>query len=402
MKERLLTLACALGVLALFLVLFVRSAGDLSRRALSRPTTEDRGGNGYYAGMRWLAGEGVRSLSLRERLDKLPRMPGLSARGNLLIVTLPAAVSYRSAEQRALEGWVRRGNTLLVLAALTDAPEWAVGGRPALDVSLLTGLELEPVAAMAGFESPEPATLVPNRPDAYFEGVSETVALSDHPWQSWRLKVPRDGFVLSLASRKETGEAVLWIRALGAGRILVSGVSSLFANRTLGVAGNARLLANIVSITAGQGAVLFDDAHQGLGDAYDAARFYRDPRLYMTIGVLAAVWLSWVLGSTRLRVAEAGRAPCEADLVRATGGLLARVVRSPSAAQRLLAHFFRRACRGRGSPDSPWERLEQDSRIARQDLLQLKEWDQAARAGRRVPLIRLHNLILRIERRMAG
>jgi hypothetical protein len=400
MKERLLTLACALGVLALFLALFVRSTGDL--RVLSRPTTEDRGANGYYAATRWLGEEGVRLRSQRKRLDGLPGIPDLLARGNLLILTLPAAISYRSTELRALEGWVRRGNTLLVLAALADTPEWAAGARPAGDVGLLTGLEFEPFPAKTRIVSPEPATLVPNRPDAYFEGVSQIVGLSDHPWQSWHVKVPRDGFVLSLASCKASGEAVLWVRSLGAGRVLVSGISSLFANRTLGLAGNARLLANIVSITAGQGAVMFDDAHQGLGDAYDPARFYSDPRLYTTIGVLAAVWLSWVLGSTRLRVAEAPSAPCEADLIRATGGMLSRAVRPQAAAQGLLAHFFRRACRGRGSPDSPWERLAQDPRIARLDLVQLKEWDQAARAGRRVPLMRLYNLILRIEKQMAG
>jgi hypothetical protein len=400
MKERLVTFSCALGALALFMALFVRSAGDL--RVLSRPTTEDRGANGYYAAMRWLAGEGVHLRSLRKRLDSLPGMPDLPAHGNLLILTLPAAISYRSSELRAIEGWVRRGNTLLVLAALADAPDWAAGGRPAVDVGLLTGLELEPLPVDTRFASTEPATLVPNRPDAYFEGVSYVAALSDHAWQSWRVKVPRDGFVLALASRKETGESDLWIRSLSAGQVLVSGVSSLFANRTLGLAGNARLLANIVSITAGQGAVMFDDAHQGLGEAYDSSRFYRDPRLYMTIGVLAAVWLSWVLGSTRLRVAEATGAPCEADLVRATGGMLARVVRPQAAALGLLAHFFRRACRGRGSPDSAWERLAHDPRIARQDLVQLKEWEQAARAGHRVRLTRLHNLILRIEKQMAG
>jgi hypothetical protein len=36
---------------------------------------------------------------------------------------------------------VRAGNTLLVLAALADTPEWAAGGSPGFDVDALTGLD---------------------------------------------------------------------------------------------------------------------------------------------------------------------------------------------------------------------------------------------------------------------
>lgn len=406
MRERLITLACALGALGLFLALFVRSAGGVSGPAESRPTTADRGGNGYLAAMQWLAGEGIRSRSLRERWDRLAGMPGLPPRGNLLIVTLPGAIAYRNGELRALQAWVRRGNTLLVLAALADDPDWASGGlRPAPgDLDLLTGLTIEPLPARHAAAVPlQRAALVPSRPDAYFEGVRQAVALSEHPWQPWRVKVPRDGFVLSLASQKEAGAGGFWVRSAGAGRILVSAFGSLFTARVLGLAGNARLLANIVASTVGpHGVVLFDDAHQGLGDAYDPARFYSDPRLYWTVAVLAAVWLSWVLGSTRLRVPHARTVvPGEADLVRATGGWLARVVSPAAAAQGLVDHFLRRARPGGGCA-SAWEALEQDPRIARADLKQLKTWDQAARAGGRVPLERLHHLILRIEQQLGA
>jgi hypothetical protein len=49
----------------------------------------------------------------------------------------------------------------------------------------------------------------------------------------------------------------------------------------------------------------------------------------------------------------------------------------------------------------PWEYLEASSRIAAPDLAQLRGWDVQARAGRRVPLIALYNLILRIEGQIA-
>jgi len=164
---------------------------------------------------------------------------------------------------------------------------------------------------------------VPNGPHPYFEGVRTAVALSDYPWQAWAAKIPYDGFVFSLAHERETGEGVLWSRSLGNGRVIVSGLGSLFTNRALGLADNARLLANIVGATVGpRGAVLFDDLHQGLGTAYDPAKFYSDRRLYETIGILAALWLCWVLGSTRLPLpALRGPAPREAELVAGHWGV---------------------------------------------------------------------------------
>jgi hypothetical protein len=407
MKERLVTLACALGALTLCLALFVRSEGGSTGKAVPRPTTQEQGGNGYYAAMRWLTGEGLRTISLRERLDRLPGAAGLPSSGNLLIVTLPAAVAFRTSELRALTRWVETGNTLLVLAALADEPDWAfaTGSRPEGDVGLLTGLEVVPLAPAtraSGGAQPHRGTLIPNRPDASLVGVNEAVALSDYPSRPWRVKVPHDGFVLALASQKETGEGILWTRTLDRGRVIVSGFGSLFAARALGLADNGRLLANIVSTTLGpKGAVLFDDLHQGLGEAYDPARFYSDPRLYQTLGIIAAVWLSWVLGATRLRAPVAhARLPSEADLVRALGGLLARVLCPQAAAAGLLEHFLRRGGRQLSDPQSPWERLERHPRVARGDLAQLRQWYHVARAGKRVPLARLHNLIRSIERQM--
>jgi hypothetical protein len=155
------------------------------------------------------------------------------------------------------------------------------------------------------------------------------------------------------------------------------------------------------------GAVLFDDEHQGLAAAYDPAKFYNDPRLYGTIGVLAAVWLIWVLGSTRLRLpATRMPAPREAELVRATGGFLARVLRPAAAARRMFEHFFRRLSarthRGAQGDGLPWEWLERHPRLARADVQQLKDWYAQAYSDQRVPLTALHNLIVRTERQLAA
>src|SRR5207253_1364520 len=76
-----------------------------------------------------------------------------------------------------------------------------------------------------------------------------------------------------------------------------------------------------------KGAVLFDDEHQGLAAAYDPAKLYNDPRLYVTIGELAELSLAGLLGRTGVRVrATRGAVPRAAERARAAGGWAARGV----------------------------------------------------------------------------
>ena len=420
MKERFITFICALGALALFFTMFMhQDSHGIGGIEVPRPTTEERGGNGYDAAMEWLDREHIRTLSLRDRYDKLPQKRALAATGNVLIVTLPATAVFKTEEFRPLDHWVRAGNTLLVLAALSDTPDWAFsfGGMTSGDLNLLTGLEFEsaknrdsrlrkatesPTTERGGkdsivrlplhFSPPRRETLVPNRDHAYFKGVQQVIALSDYEAQPWTVKVPYGGFVLALGHQRETGEGVLWTRPLGHGRIVVSGFGTLFTNRVVGLEDNARLLSNIIAANLGPaGAVLFDDVHQGLGANYDPAKFYRDPRLHMTIVIVASLWLSWVLGATKLRIPTSRTpVPREAELVRATGGFLARVLTPAAAARRMFDHFLKRR---------PWELLERQPRIAAADLTQLRSWYSQLDTGR-VPLIRLHNLMLKINRRL--
>lgn len=439
MKERLITLVCAIGALALFFAMFVKREGALgARNDIPRPTTAERRGNGYHAAMSWLEAEGIRNISLRDRFDSLVHRKDLPPAGNLLIVTLPAATGFNTWEFIPLDRWIRAGNTLLVLAALSDNPDWAfsLGGLASGDLNLLTGLEFETVksrdsrikkrarpptpgarettrespidvaAAFRAFAEPQRTALIPNRPHAYFTGVRKVVSLSDYPQQAWTVKVPYEGFVLELGRARESGEGALWTRPLGSGRIIVSGFGSVFTSRALGLEDNARLLANIVGVNVGEhGAVLFDDIHQGLGAAYDPDKFYKDRRLYITLGVLVALWFVWVLGSTRLRApVSRSSTPREAELIRAAGGFLSRALPAHSGALRLLDNFLRRVSAragDRGGPGVPWDVLERHARVAPADLEQLRAWYADAHASRRVPLEQLQNLIVRIDRQMA-
>jgi hypothetical protein len=445
MRERLVTFALALGALLLFITLFVKREGALgARNEVPRPTTAERRGNGYHAAAAWLDVEGIREISLRDRFDTLAKRDDLPPSGNLLIVTLPAANSFNTWEFIPLDRWIRAGNTLLILAALSDNPDWGFsqGGLTSGDLNLLTGLEFETVtarnmrlrererrspggskkadrdataqarqardaaAAFRAFAEPQHSILVPNRPHAYFNGVQKVEALSDYRPVAWTARVPYEGFVLALAHEQQHGDDVMWTRPLGRGRIIVSAFGTVFTNRAIGLSDNAKLLANIVGVTVGpRGAVLFDDLHQGLGAAYDPNKFYKDKRLYITLAVLVGLWFIWVLGSTRLRAPVAtGSAPREAELIRAAGGFFARALPSHAGARRLLDNFFARvSARAGGRRDAhvPCDLLERNPRVAPADIEQLKLWYAEAHAARRVPLQRLHNLLVRIDRQMA-
>lgn len=464
MRERLVSLLLALGALAAFYGLWLQPRAVFDDDDIPRPTTTERKGNGYAALVEWLNDSGVRTRSLRDRYTTLRETDYAPPRGNLLVLTLPAVEVFRHEEYGALDQWVRKGNTLLIVAALLDQPGW--GARRAsgavAEIESLTGLEFESALSRAqrlddrpladrvremdereareesgeegepsfdagepdarvgepradALDVPESIPLTATGPHALLRDVRtlhlDTDYVDDAGEGGWSLRIPYDSFVLTLA-RDPRGEGAFFEQRLGDGHILLSAGGSLFTNRALGEADNARLFANIVSArVAPGGVVLFDDLRQGLSASYNPARFYRDPRLYKTLFILLALWLAWVVGSTRLRAPViVEHAPSEADLVRHAGGLIARTVASHHAARRLYDGFFSRVARmvrgatGSLNPERGelWQWLERHAAILPQELDQLKAWYAAAHAERKVPLVPLQNLLDSLSRKITN
>ncbi|MEJ0087162.1 MAG: DUF4350 domain-containing protein [Pseudomonadota bacterium] len=448
MRERGVTLLLAVAAFAAFYGLWLRPASDLDPDAdTARPTSAERRGNGYAGLFEWLQRSGVHVRSWRERYTAL-QASDLPPRGNLLVLSLPGVEVFRSDEFSALDRWVRAGNTLLINAGLLDQPGWAAGRSSGAvgEIESLTAIEFETRAARElrlddtplaqrvreadakdaakdededdelsevqplkhGFIVPPRIPLLPTGPHALLVGVHKLGAETDYEAEEWSLRIPYDSFVLTLA-RTDKGEGAFFEQRLGQGRILLSASGSLFTNRALGNDDNARLFANIVSSSVSRdGTVLFDDLRQGLSANYDPARFYRDPRLYKTILIALALWLVWVLGSTRLRAPPiVAHDPSEAELVRRAGGLVARTVASYHTALRLFDHFFARVARAaRGSsgvtPERGelWHWLERHAAILPQELDQLKNWYADAHAERNLPLAPLQNLLDTLEKRL--
>lgn len=125
MRERLFTLVLALGALAAFFALLAPTPTPPQERP-TRPLSIEPGPNGYAALERWLTAAGIKPLSLRERYGQLAQTSP-APQGNLLISTVPHVYPIRTSEVNALKKWIADGNTLLVLAGLSDTPEWSVG-----------------------------------------------------------------------------------------------------------------------------------------------------------------------------------------------------------------------------------------------------------------------------------
>ena len=218
---------------------------------------------------------------------------------------MPHRVPARNAELNALDEWIDKGNTLLIMAALDDTPRWAVGGGEAFLHSLgrMTRIQFEVRDSAADGSTPakprrkvadllhalEPRQVIiePKGSHSLLDGVHSVLAVSEFPASHWR-GVPMDASpALDLAHREADEKAgigadpAIWLKPQLKGQILIFSVGSPFTNRAIAERDNARLFSNIVAWSVRRGGtVIFDDAHQGAVSYYDAKAFFRDPRLH--------------------------------------------------------------------------------------------------------------------------
>jgi hypothetical protein len=417
-KERLVTLAFAACALALFwLLLFPKPQNGQSA---PHPLASGADVEGYAAVARWLGAANVPTVTLHHRFDRLEDATvAPQATGNLLIMTLPFDVALHPDEFQHLDQWVMQGNTVLVLAALDDTPQWtAFTDNFVPELQKITALHFtarqqaatNPLTkAKAGLISVlTPAgravELHPSGRIGVLAGVTHLATLSPLPSTQWQVEAMDTEPVLELARRTDSADPVLWLRSSGAGAFIVSAYASLISNQVIGKADNAKLLSNIVAWSLRPGGhVIIDDAHQGALDEFDAAKFFGDPRLHHTLGWLVLLWLAWVLASQPLRAAARNTAGLdESAMLRTTAAFFAGVLRPVTSAQWLLDEFFDRVRRRHGlahGTDPPWDWLAAHAGVAGGELSELRELYRRVGGGHRVSLVRLQTLISRISGR---
>jgi hypothetical protein len=426
-KERLVTLGLALGAFAVFYALFVPKPGVNADRVALPVSTEVRDA-GYQAMWRWLGTQGIAAVSFRDRYSGLARR-GNNDTGNLLIATVPQQVPVRANELPALQAWVRRGNTLLVLAALDDTPRWAVlsGADQLTALTGMTGIRFSVITSgKAGNEAApgvsraasvrqalqrlvekQSSQIVARGSHPLLAGVGSVLAQSGLPASHWRARSADDAPLLALAERTDraagnsAAEPAVWLRRDGQGQILVLGFASPLSNALIGQQDNARLFANIVAWSvAPHGVVLFDDAHQGLVDYYDARAFFGDPRVHRSLLWLCALWLLFVLGWQRLRPQVDAWSPMDVTtFIKVTGGFIAGKVQVNAVGQRLLRNFFNRIRQRLALPQNGepvWEWLSAQASIPAHDLQELRHLHELAQSRQRVDLIRIQNSLTRM------
>lgn len=431
MKERLITFALAIGALALFFAMFMPQSGAKGAK-ITLPRTMELGPNGYGGMVEWLSGQSHPVLSFRQRFTQLPQVvPG---QGNLLITTMPHSLQARHSEAQPLKDWISAGNTVLVMAALTDTPDWAMlpeyRGDLVAQLKDTIGIEFvvvkdeqeEPsklkkegalarakqlVETASRLLEPERRELVSIGTHPLLTGVGSIVALSDFPASEWRSKPNSVNVILDLAKRKATNVPALWLARIGNGQLIVSGFASPLTNKMLDQGDNARFLANVVSWSVHSGGkVVVDDAHQGAVAFYDPKAFFGDVRLHRALWWLLLLWLVFVLGPSQMRPIGTNWNPVDVtSFVRATGGFLARTIRPTEAGRRALSLFFNDIRRRLQLPEDGmpvWEWLATQPNVRQEELHRLRASYARVAAGKRVDLQQLHNLLRQIATRFTG
>jgi len=421
LKERLVTFGLALGALALFYALFLPkpAPGD---GAPALPLSSESRASGYQAAWRWLKVERIPVTALHERYDHLGmRSVSPTPTGNILLTTLPHKLPVRPREAVQLDAWVERGNTLIVMAALDDTPLWSLMNNVNLidAIGRLTRLKFEVVeeggkskppatvrrpigAVLKSLAQPDDLIIEARGAHPLLQGVQSVQVKSEFPASRWRA-VPMDrSGVLQIGQMAGTGDAAIWLSRQGKGQVITFAVAGIFGNGAIGERDNARLLSNLIAWSRGSGgAVIFDDAHQGVVTYYDAKAFFADPRLHRTLAWIVFLWFVFVLGVHRLRTRSIGWNPVDVTAFLGSSGEFFAATLTPAAAgARLFANFFN-SIRGRlgltqdGTPE--WEWLSGHAGVSARDLSELRRLHDRVRTGQSVDLVRLQNLIVQLQ-----
>jgi hypothetical protein len=217
-------------------VLVLLKAGQAGEKHPGRPTTHSAGAQGYKVLYLWLKDLGIQIERWEKPLKNLPQ-------GGVLLVIEPE-IGPAPGEMNDLEGWVKSGGVLVLLASVPNAYMKHFGFE--VESSWSRGLEgkkekawLQPGPYVRGgirIESKGHPGLTSSLPEAVF-----------HLRDSW-------GNVLGAIKE-------------GEGRIIAMADPHLFSNQSLGAEDHALLALDLLLSHLGEGVLMVDEYHHGYGRA---------------------------------------------------------------------------------------------------------------------------------------
>jgi hypothetical protein len=410
-KERWLTLLLAAAAAMLFYILvFPKPVPDAQK--VSQPLSTDSGVAGEAALWRWLQAENIPVVSLRYRYDHLPRSSdGAPSTGNVLVTVMPHKLRIRKDEWKPLFDWIDAGNTVMVIAALDDTPNWsAESGAGWLEqLTQLTHIKFDikklqlDLKNLLGIPLIE---MVPQGQHPLLAAVHSIRGTSDQPASRWTATDVAPAMSLQLLKRSDSGAPVLFLNRRAKGQILVSTLASPFSNGEIDAADNAQLISNIIAWSrSASGSVIFDDAHQGLTAYYDPRAFFADPRLHRTLLWIVLLWLVFVLGPLPLRSVQSLWNPVsDTALIEASGRFYSAAVPAIEAAHRLFENFFNALRRRLNLPENGaplWDWLATQSRIRDDERALLQNLYSKVYASERIELTKLQQLLSNLQGKLA-
>jgi hypothetical protein len=240
-------------------------------------------------------------------------------------------------------------------------------------------------------------------------GVDQLRGVTDVISNLWHPDLTRTpDFVMRIAYLEQHGIDAVWQIPRGEGQLIVSASGTLFSNRMLDQASNAQFFANILAWHLGpDGAVLFDDYHQGLSDLYDPEALFSDKRLHNSIWFVLGFWLLYLVGTSRrlAPVRETIPRPSEVDLVRAIGGFMSRKLHHSEAGLAMVRTWLKDLRRNQlvyaETAHPPWDKLEAMPLVDTAALSRVRDLYRRLGRGEKVDLEELHNYLLILKRNLA-
>jgi hypothetical protein len=268
--------------------LVVLEARQKNRGRPSRPTTYSAASGGYKALYVWL-----RDLGLPIKRWEKPFVD-LPPEASVLLVVEPE-LGPGTGELVALEGWVRKGGTLVLAVRPPNV--------------FLKHFDLEGGLSDTGEEQGEKSQTVMFQPGPYTQGV-RSISSKGHP----NLKSARSEVIVH--ARDAFGGPLAVVRK-DRGRVMVLADPILFCNKSLREGDNSRLALNLLITHQGEGTVLVDEFHHGYGRPASAfGHFVRSRALGPLLQLGLVVLVLWAatgrrFGPPRPLMKEEGRSSME-------------------------------------------------------------------------------------------